>query len=136
MTGKSISYPGLESRVEETDVSNHIMEMLKARSAFVEHEFKTKIKEAEKKKVPSYMDELYETGDKVLFQDKDDKVWKYGVIKDSRSNEIKIESDGVEKRVHPDRVQKFHDEIVEQPQVEKKNVNTNNVANEQDKCKT
>ena len=113
MTGKSISFPGLESRVEETEVSEHIMEMLKARKAFSENEFKRRIKEAGKRVVSKYMDKVYEPGDKILFQDKDEKTWRPGVVKDSRSNEIKVEVDGVEKRVHPNRVQKFHNDVGE-----------------------
>ena len=67
MTGKSISFPGLESRVEETEVSEHIMEMLKARKALSEKEFKRRIKEAGKRVVSKYMDKVYEPGDKILF---------------------------------------------------------------------
>ena len=59
------------------------------------------------------MDQLYKPGDKILFQDKDEKTWRPGVVKDSRSNEIKVEVDGVEKRVHPNRVQKFHNDVDE-----------------------
>ena len=84
MTGKSISFPGLEARDEDTDVSNHIKEMLKARSVFIESEYQRKIKDAEKRKVPNYMNELFKKLDKILFQEKDEKEWKIGVMQSQR----------------------------------------------------
>ena len=111
MTGKAVSFPGLEARSEEKEVSEHIQEMLKAQAVFLEHEYKRKIDEASNKSVPKYMDEVFQEGEKVLYQEKDKKKWIHGTVVNSRSNEIEIEADNVIRRVHPNRVQRFYPDL-------------------------
>ena len=87
--------------------------MLDAQAAFLEHEYSSKIKQSESKKVASYMDEHYEKGDKVLYQEQDSKDWIVGVIHDYKSNEVVVTTNVGEKRMHPNRIRRFYEEMDE-----------------------
>ena len=113
MTGKCITFPGLDVRDEGVTPSEHVKKMLDAQAAFLEHEYSSKIKQSESKKVASYMDEHYEKGNKVLYQEQDSKDWIVGVIHDYKSNEVVVTTDVGEKRIHPNRIRRFYEEIYE-----------------------
>ena len=57
------------------------------------------------------MDEVYDEGDLVWFQEKNEKDWKKGKVLKYRSNEIEVECDEIVRRVHPNRVSRYFQEI-------------------------
>ena len=128
MTCQSITFPGLYVRVEGLTPSEHVKKMLDAQAAFLEHEYSSKIKQSESKKVASYMDEHYEKGDKVLYQEQDSKDWIVGVIHDYKSNEVVVTTDVGEKRMHPNRIRRFYEEMDEDEEkdIEEKSDDINN----------
>ena len=111
LTGKAVTYPGLDVREDGKEVSDHVREMLNAQNTFRENEFKKKIEEAETRKVPSYVDETYDVGENVLYQDKNEKEWKPGIVVDPKTSGITIETESGNKRIHPSKVQKRFEEV-------------------------
>ena len=76
MTGKSVVFPGLKAEREEEEISDHLKGLMDLRVEFMKNEFARKIDDSEKRAVPGYMDEVYEEGEIVLFQEKEEKEWK------------------------------------------------------------
>ena len=67
--------PSLSSEFASNDVREHLIRMHKAREAFRLADNDEKIKRALKSRISSYTNEMYESGDKVYFNEKDKTDW-------------------------------------------------------------
>ena len=117
-TGKAVTFPGIERKEidenidEDKALTKNMKRLFDVGELFRRKEFKDKIELAEKTKMSKYKDEIYEIGDEVLFQEKENKEW-FGPRKvvGYRSNEVKIETNNGVKRIHPCRVARFYRDI-------------------------
>ena len=77
MFGYDPSFPGFEASEEnEREVKTmekHLYDQLEVRKAFLENEYKRRIKIGDNQRLEKYYDENYECGDLVYFQDKMEK---------------------------------------------------------------
>ena len=122
MTGKAVKFPGVrKDNLEEfQETSEHLENLYRGQNEFLRSELRRKIVDSEKIRVDKYHDNMYEKGEQVLVQLKEEKEWT-GPCKvvESRSNEVKVELDGDLKRIHPSRVEKYYEEIDEDLIVDK-----------------
>ena len=102
MTGKAVKFPGVrKDNLEEfQETSEHLENLYRGQNEFLRSELRRKIVDSEKIRVDKYHDNMYEKGEQVLVQLKEEKEWT-GPCKvvESRSNEVKVELDGDLKRI-------------------------------------
>ena len=129
-TGKAVTFPGIERKIrdenieEDKAITESMKKIFDIGEFFRRKEFRDKIELAEKTKMSKYKDEIYEIGDEVLFQEKENKEWfGPGKVVSYRSNEVEIETNNGIKRIHPCRVARFYKDIEEEntKEIQKKN---------------
>ena len=119
-TGKAVTFPGIERKIENEKIEEDkalnqgMKKLFDMGELFRRKEFKDKIEIAEKTKMSKYKDEIYEIGDEVLFQEKENKEWfGPGRVASYRSNEVEIQTQNGVKRIHPCRVARFYRDLEE-----------------------
>ena len=94
---------------EDQALSDGMKKIFDAAELYRKKEFKDKLEMAERVKLSKYKDEIYEIGDEVLFQKKDNKEWLGpGKVTKYRSNEVEVSTEEGLKRIHPSRIARFY----------------------------
>ena len=119
MFGYDPSFPGFEasgdSEREVKTMEKHLYDQLEVRKAFLENEYKRRIKIGENQRLEKYYDENYECGDLVYFQDKMEKCWRgpVKVLEQVSNSEVRLdipEANGGYKRVHKCKISRVQKE--------------------------
>ena len=119
-TGKAVTFPGIERKIEDENIQEDkalnkgMKTLFDMGELFRRKEFKDKIELAEKTKMSKYKDEIYEIGDEVLYQEKENKEWfGPGRVTSYKSNEVGVQTQNGVKRIHPCRVARFYRDLVD-----------------------
>ena len=122
MFGYDPSFPGFEvPEADEREVKTmekHLYDQLEVRKAFLENEFKRRIKIGENQRLEKYYDETYKAGDLVYFQEKMEKCWRgpVKVLEQISNSEVHLdvpEARGGFKRVHKCKISRVQEDIEE-----------------------
>ena len=90
VTGRSPSFPGIVTKTPEKSTIEFFQERVQDQKIFLESEYRKKIRLAEKSNCEEYMEEVFNEGDKVVYQAKDEKKWLGPVEVLEQVNDIEV----------------------------------------------